>query len=254
MPVTTIDCHSRAVEYLDPPGAHKLACPSAATHLRRRIIEQEELREREPYLNDKAVAALFSPDAGIVTPYEFTIAVAENAVDNGAHLKLETEVVDITPESADIGGGFVVHTRAVGAPPSRARPFTMHQAIIGGITLLGGVAACAFANMPLWATVVVASVSALFSSYVARPQAPMPKTEHVRARFVVNAAGLFADKVAAMVGADDFKVCALRCIASRFVSHTNRLVHAAPSPPPSFLPPPLPSLGATLRRAKSPTR
>jgi hypothetical protein len=35
-----------------------------------------------------ATGALFSPDAGTLTPYEFTIALAENRVDNGVELRL----------------------------------------------------------------------------------------------------------------------------------------------------------------------
>ena len=48
-----------------------------------RIIDQKELREREPFVHPDCTKALYAPDAGTVTPYEFTIAVAENAADNG---------------------------------------------------------------------------------------------------------------------------------------------------------------------------
>ncbi|CAB9524627.1 L-2-hydroxyglutarate dehydrogenase, mitochondrial [Seminavis robusta] len=57
-----------------------------------RIIDQKELREREPYVNPEAIAALYSPDAGNVIPYEFTIALAENAVDNGVELRIRRQV------------------------------------------------------------------------------------------------------------------------------------------------------------------
>jgi FAD dependent oxidoreductase len=36
---------------------------------RLRIIDKEELRQMEPYVNDNAIAALYSPDAGNVIPY-----------------------------------------------------------------------------------------------------------------------------------------------------------------------------------------
>ena len=36
--------------------------------------------------------------AGTVTPYEFTIAVAENAVDNGAEFRLSREVKEISKQ------------------------------------------------------------------------------------------------------------------------------------------------------------
>ncbi|MCH5197867.1 MAG: NAD(P)/FAD-dependent oxidoreductase [Oscillospiraceae bacterium] len=48
-----------------------------------RIIDREELVSLEPNISDEAVAALVAPTAGIVCPYELTIAAAENAVSNG---------------------------------------------------------------------------------------------------------------------------------------------------------------------------
>ncbi len=48
------------------------------------IIGKEKLHEIEPNINEEAVAALFAPTAGIVCPYELTIAATENAVVNGA--------------------------------------------------------------------------------------------------------------------------------------------------------------------------
>jgi len=37
-------------------------------------------------------AALFSPDAGTLIPYEYTIALAENAVDNGVEIRIRRQV------------------------------------------------------------------------------------------------------------------------------------------------------------------
>lgn len=60
-----------------------------------RIIEGEELRKMEPNLSQKAVAALYAPTAGIVCPFNMTIAFAEHAALNGVEFKLDTEVKDI---------------------------------------------------------------------------------------------------------------------------------------------------------------
>lgn len=49
----------------------------------------------EPALNPNAIAALHAPDAGNVIPYEYAIALAENAVDNGVELRIRREVTDI---------------------------------------------------------------------------------------------------------------------------------------------------------------
>lgn len=74
---------------------------------RLRILKQKELREMEPYINPNAIAALYSPDAGNVIPYEFAIALAENAVDNGVELRIRRQVFEIT-DSKDGKDAFKV--------------------------------------------------------------------------------------------------------------------------------------------------
>lgn len=59
------------------------------------IIEADRIREIEPNVNHTAVAALYAPTAGIVGPWELAISYAENAMDNGAELRLNTEVTAI---------------------------------------------------------------------------------------------------------------------------------------------------------------
>ena len=66
-----------------------------------RIIEKTELFEMEPAINPDAIAALYSPDAGNAIPYEYAIALAENAVDNGVELRIRREVMEITKEKDD---------------------------------------------------------------------------------------------------------------------------------------------------------
>lgn len=61
-----------------------------------KIIGPEETRELEPHVSNKVVAALYSGTAGIVCPYELTIAAAENAVVNGAEFFRNTEVKAIS--------------------------------------------------------------------------------------------------------------------------------------------------------------
>lgn len=60
-----------------------------------RIIDRAELRGLEPNISDSAVAALYAPTAGIVCPYELTIAEIGNAMDNGAELFTDFDVVEI---------------------------------------------------------------------------------------------------------------------------------------------------------------
>lgn len=57
-----------------------------------RIVAQDELRRLEPNLNPNLKWGLFCEGAGVCSPYEMAIAMAENAINNGVQLKLESEV------------------------------------------------------------------------------------------------------------------------------------------------------------------
>ncbi|KAJ3014282.1 hypothetical protein HKX48_005234 [Thoreauomyces humboldtii] len=105
-----------------------------------KILDSEQVRAMEPHINQDVCAALFCPSAGITSPYEYTIALAENAVTNGVDVRLKQDVTDIQ-RTAD--GRFLVKTD-------------------------GG--------------------------------------ETYNASIVINAAGLFSDRIAAMVGAADFAI------------------------------------------------
>jgi Predicted dehydrogenase len=59
------------------------------------ILSKEQVLEKEPNLNQEIFGALYAPTGGIVGPFEYTIALAENAVANGGEIKLEKEVVAI---------------------------------------------------------------------------------------------------------------------------------------------------------------
>ena len=62
------------------------------------ILSKEEVLEKEPNLSHDIVGALYAPTGGIVGPYEYTIALMENAVSNGGELKLRSEVKNIEKE------------------------------------------------------------------------------------------------------------------------------------------------------------
>ncbi|MFY9114756.1 MAG: NAD(P)/FAD-dependent oxidoreductase [Dethiobacteria bacterium] len=73
---------------------------------RLKILSAEEARRLEPNLNDTVTGALLAPDCGIVCPFELTVALTENALENGARLFLNRQVKDIRKDS----GGFTVIT------------------------------------------------------------------------------------------------------------------------------------------------
>lgn len=59
------------------------------------ILNKNQVLEKEPNLNKEIAGALYAPTGAIVGPYEYTIALMENAVANGGVLKLESEVTAI---------------------------------------------------------------------------------------------------------------------------------------------------------------
>ena len=70
------------------------------------ILDAEEIKKSEVHLNPNVKAALYSPTAGVVSPYELCIAFMEHAMDHGADLKYEHEVLGIHKKN-DV---FIVET------------------------------------------------------------------------------------------------------------------------------------------------
>jgi len=103
------------------------------------IIGSDKIRELEPNLNPKAVAALYVRGLGVLYPPEWAFALTENAVQNGAHLYLNTAVLKIY---RDEHSNYLIQT----------------------------------------------------------------SKGTLRTRFIVNAAGLFTDEIASMVGDDDIQL------------------------------------------------
>ncbi len=70
-----------------------------------RILNNKETLEAEPTVNPEVLGALYAPSA-IVDPWEYTCAMAETAVRNGAEVNLSCKVTAI--EEKD--GGYIVRT------------------------------------------------------------------------------------------------------------------------------------------------
>ncbi len=71
-----------------------------------RILDEKELKKMEPNLADDVVAALYAPTGAIVCPFNLTIALAENAADNGVEFLLNTSVEKVSRE----GDHFLIET------------------------------------------------------------------------------------------------------------------------------------------------
>mmetsp|Transcript_30233 Transcript_30233/g.48085 ORF Transcript_30233/g.48085 Transcript_30233/m.48085 type:complete len:493 (-) Transcript_30233:2252-3730(-) len=52
------------------------------------LIDGERARQMEPHLSVGVKGALFCPSAGVVSPYEFTLSLIENAISNGVDVKV----------------------------------------------------------------------------------------------------------------------------------------------------------------------
>ena len=72
-----------------------------------KIVGKEQLLRDNPTMNPDFAFAMYNSSAGIVSPYNLTIAYAENAAQNGVELSLNTAVL-----SMDTDGGAItaVHT------------------------------------------------------------------------------------------------------------------------------------------------
>lgn len=75
------------------------------------IVSSKRARELEPGLDrtgvgGKVKAALWLPSMGLVEPYKVTIALAENAVQNGARFWFNTTVAGITRENGVVTGAI----------------------------------------------------------------------------------------------------------------------------------------------------
>lgn len=64
-----------------------------------RIVNQQELRAMEPEISEQALAALYSPTAGVISPWELALAMAEVAVRNGVQLQLNSKLTEVVKET-----------------------------------------------------------------------------------------------------------------------------------------------------------
>lgn len=142
-----------------------------------RVIDGEEARCLEPGLSDSVTCALYAPTAGIVCPYELAIAAVGNAMDNGAELLLDFRVRHIERKE----GYYEIF--------SDAREENCHGNPDDGV----GDCCKAAAEARKKDGSQCAS---------AEPQKP----GKVCARYVVNAAGIYADEIAKMAGDDSIRI------------------------------------------------
>ena len=72
-----------------------------------RLLDAAQVRELEPNLSDQVVAALYAPSAGVISPWEYALAMAQVAVRNGVRLERGSRVTAIRKLE---GEGYELHT------------------------------------------------------------------------------------------------------------------------------------------------
>ncbi|HEY9076747.1 MAG TPA: NAD(P)/FAD-dependent oxidoreductase [Anaerolineaceae bacterium] len=68
------------------------------------LVSGDEMRRREPNINPKVSGAVWAPTGGICDPFAVTVAAAENAVQNGVKVMLETAFEGFLMEGKRIVG------------------------------------------------------------------------------------------------------------------------------------------------------
>ena len=90
----------------------KMAEENGITNLE--IIDHDAMMIKEPHMNPTVRYGLYNPNTGVLNPFELTMALAENAVINGAKVFLNTEVTDIKVKNQKIDA--VITTNGVFYP------------------------------------------------------------------------------------------------------------------------------------------
>ncbi len=125
----------------DPAPLHRLLEQGRANGLEDlHIVTHKELRELEPNLSPEVKWGLFCEGAGVCSPYEMAIAMAENATTNGVRLSLESEVKAIHGNK----GGFTIET----AQGSYLARYVINAAGVHSDAVAQMVGACDFDILP----------------------------------------------------------------------------------------------------------
>lgn len=89
-----------------------------------RLLNPDEVLAMEPAVTPTVAGALYSPDTAVINPWEYTLALAETAVKNGAEFRRNAPVTDIrrdgddwilTTPQEEIRTRFVVNAAGLGA-------------------------------------------------------------------------------------------------------------------------------------------
>ena len=175
------------------------------------IIGEAELKKKEPHIHPDSIGALFSPDAGTLIPYEYTIALAENAADNGVEIRIRRQVDAIAKNDNGLFEIDVDHWEPKSFVESRNLLTKLTGAVKGLGNYFGGIGE--FGPWQKFPALVkgeqkvdVESMKVGGSGSKKAMEGATVGREKVRAKYIVNAAGGASDKISAMIGDASFKV------------------------------------------------
>ncbi len=60
-----------------------------------KLLDNKQILSIDPGINKDVKYGLFAPSAGVASPYEFAIALAENSIANGADFYFNSRVISI---------------------------------------------------------------------------------------------------------------------------------------------------------------
>lgn len=87
-------------------GIEELKHKADLNGVKTEVLDREKTFEIEPRVSEGIALSLYAPEAGIISPYRLTIALADRAISNGAEVKTEACVESIKKE----GGVFRLGT------------------------------------------------------------------------------------------------------------------------------------------------
>jgi glycerol-3-phosphate dehydrogenase len=94
------------------------------------VLSKEEVLRKEPHIGVPVAGALHLASVGITSPYKMTVAYAENAVQNGAEVSLNTIVLAI---SLPLTGSMIKSITPLDKSPFRLR---RTRSISGGLSFI----------------------------------------------------------------------------------------------------------------------
>lgn len=159
----------------------------------------------EPGISEDAIGALYSPDAGTVTPYEFAIAVAENAACNGVDFLMSRKV---TAVARNKGGGWEITTVCYTTSPfMKSIAIAMFVCLLGVLMAITQSSASDFlSSYAAPSTVIITIFSSAILARLIYVAITLASVEKIKAKYIVNAAGCFSDKISAMADAGEFTI------------------------------------------------